>query len=109
VVETSVRDGDEMLLDRLVAHILRVDVLGCAKLLGPRLLVWVGIHSDNAARFAGGSTLDDGQADTTDTEYCHRVALLDVRSFGGRTKAEAAQRSLAGTAPTVGQRGLTRS
>lgn len=87
VVQTSIGDLDEVRDNVLVTELGRVDEFGGAKLLGPGLLLVVGIDGNDATSACIDSTGDDGETDTANAEDGDGGALLDLGSVGSGTPA----------------------
>merc|ERR1711939_67725 len=85
VVASAVGHLDELLHDALPGESLRVDKVGGAHLLGPLLLVWVGVNCDDLASLVCSSSREHGKTDTSDTEDGNVGALLDLGGLGSST------------------------
>lgn len=86
VVQTSICDIDEVLLDRLV-DLGGVDKLGRAKLLCPLLLLVIDINGDNSARSLLDGTLDNRETNASRAEDGNGRALLHLGGDNGSTVA----------------------
>ena len=68
IIAASIGHLNELLLDALAAELSRVDKVGRAELLAPRLLGVVHVDDDDAASLLLGRALDDGQTDAAGAE-----------------------------------------
>ena len=100
---------DNDLLNGLV-KVLGVDAVGGAKSLGQIELAGVGVHGNDAARLGLLGTLNDSQANTTQTKHRHRVTflhlggVLDRAQAGGYAAAQQADLLWVGIGVDLGQR-----
>ncbi|GAO47486.1 hypothetical protein G7K_1692-t1 [Saitoella complicata NRRL Y-17804] len=85
VVTSTISHLDQFVNDGLVTQLGRVNEVSGTELLGPLLLVVVGVNSDDAASALGNSTLDNGKTDTSNSENSDRSAFFDLSSAGRST------------------------
>ena len=78
VVAATIRHLNELLLDRLVTKLSRVDKVCGAEFLGPFLFCVVDVDYNNHAGLVLGRALDDGQTDAASAEDGDVAALLDT-------------------------------
>ena len=78
VVAPAVRHVDELFLDALVAELGRIEELGRAKLLGPRLFGIVDVDGDDLGRAVGRGALDHAEPDAAGAKDGHVGTFLDA-------------------------------
>lgn len=84
VVQSSVRHLHQLLLDVLsVLQVIWVHEIRGAKLLRPRLLVWVRVDDDDPASLARYRTLRDGETDAAGAKDGSRGAFLHLCRLDG--------------------------
>lgn len=86
-VETAIGHLDELLDDALTLELLGVDKVGRAHLVGPFLLVVIGVDRDDLAGLSCSGSLDDSEADASYAKDGDSVTLLDVGGDGGGSVA----------------------
>ena len=77
VVTASIRLLDQLLLDTLAAEFGRVDEVGRAELLRPRLLSVIDINGDDLASSVFHSALHDAQTDAAGSKDGYIASFLD--------------------------------
>jgi len=82
VVTATISHLNKLLLDRLTLELRRINKVGSAELLSPRLLALIDIDGDDLASLVLHGTLDDRKTDATGTEHSDVGALLNTAAAG---------------------------